>query len=350
MVVKAFDFGHVPVLSFLRGNSIDTRGRGVNITTLSLLSASPETLLVVLVLLWVGGSLLSGQGLFPTSHISREGVGGLILSTGVLLLLFSGPVPSRISRVHVAGTGGGLDHCLYLRVDGFLYDLFLGVQVPASGIHLGLDGRFQAFQEASDHDPPGRSCIRIELSENPLQVLQVGCPVEDFLLLVLRVPLELSPVGVHKGLRVTQALSEKCLELVLRDRDRGFGVMSPLVLLPAEADLVPQEGRGKGNLSRSRGSSGSKIVFTLLTEVIAVHVGLSAVYVRGTGLQLLPVCLGNDGSWSENGSGSESENRSRSRSRSSSLQNSLKNPLQVILGILGDTISSGKGVSEGFPL
>ena len=31
-----------------------------------------------------------------------------------------------------------------------------------------------------------------------------------------------------------------------------------------------------------------------------------------------------------------------------SLQNSLKNPLQVILRILGDTISSGRGVSEGF--
>ena len=94
---------------------------------------------------------------------------------------------------------------------------------------------------------------------------------------MLRVPFELSPVGVHKGLGVTQALSKECLELVPHDRDRGFGVMSLLVLLPAKADPVPQEKRGKKNPGRSRGSSGSKIVLTLLTEVVAVHVRLSAV-------------------------------------------------------------------------
>ena len=105
----------------------------------------------------------------------------------------------------------------------------------------------------------------------------MGCPVEDFLLLVLGVPLELSLVGIHKGLGVTQALSEECLELVSRDRDRNFGVMSLLILLPAEVDPVPQERRSKGNPGRSRGSSGSKIVLTLLIEVVAVHVGLSAV-------------------------------------------------------------------------
>ena len=115
-------------------------------------------------------------------------------------------------------------------------------------------------------------------------MLQVGCSVKDFLLLVLGVSFELSPVGVHKGLEITQATAEKCLEFVLCDRDRGFGVMSPLVLLPAEADRDLQERRGKGNPGRSYSSSGSKIVLTLLTEVVAVHVGLSAVYVWETGL------------------------------------------------------------------
>ena len=53
--------------------------------------------------------------------------------------------------------------------------------------------------------------------------------------------------------------------------------MSPLVLLLAEIDLIPQEGHGKGNPGESRGSSGSKIVFTLLTKVVAVYVRLSMV-------------------------------------------------------------------------
>ena len=351
VTVVALDLREIFLL-LLDGGGVDTRCRRVMATTLSSSAPSaPRTSLLVVLVLLGGRSLLSGRGLFSTRRVSRGGVGGLILSTGVLLLLPSGPVSSRTPRVHVAGTGGGLEHRLCLRVDGFLHGLFPGVQVPASGIHLGPDRRFQAFQEASDHDPLGRSCIEIKLSENRLQVLQVGCPVEDFLLLVLGVPLELSPIGVHKGLGVTQATAEECLEFVPCDRDGGVGVMSPLVLLPAEADPVPQEGRGKGNPGRSRGSDGSKIVFTLLTEVVAVHVGLPAVYVRGMGLQLLAGCLGNDGSRSGSGSRNGSRNGSRSkngsRSGDSGLQNSPKNPLQVILGVLGDTISSSGGVSDG---
>ena len=115
-------------------------------------------------------------------------------------------------------------------------------------------------------------------------MFQVGRPVEDFLQLVLGVSLDLPSVGIHKGLGVTQAPAEEGLELVPRDRDRGIGVMSPLVLLPAEANPVPEEGRGKGNPGRPRSSGGSKVVLTLLTRVLAVHVGLSAVYVQGAGL------------------------------------------------------------------
>ena len=63
--------------------------------------------------------------------------------------------------------------------------------------------------------------------------------MDDFFLLMLEVPFELSLVGVHKGLGVTQASSEECLKFVPRDRNRGFGVMSPLVLLLAEANPVP---------------------------------------------------------------------------------------------------------------
>ena len=53
--------------------------------------------------------------------------------------------------------------------------------------------------------------------------------------------------------------------------------MSPLLPLPVEANPVPQEGRNKKNSGRSHGSSSSKIVLTLLTEVVAVNVELSVV-------------------------------------------------------------------------
>ena len=74
---------------------------------------------------------------------------------------------------------------------------------------------------------------------------------------------------------------EECLKLVPRNRDRDVGVMSPLVLLPAEADPIPEEGHGKRNLGRPRSSGGSKVVLTLLKEVVVVYVRLSAVYVWG---------------------------------------------------------------------
>ena len=111
----------------------------------------------------------------------------------------------------------------------------------------------------------------------------MGRLVKDFLQLVLGVSLDLFPIGIHKSLGVTQAPAEERLELILGDRDRGIGVISLLVLLLAKTNPVPEEGRGKGDLGRFRSSSSSKIVFILLTEVVVVHVGLSAVYVQGAG-------------------------------------------------------------------
>ena len=101
---------------------------------------------------------------------------------------------------------------------------------------------------------------------------------------MLGVSLDLSPVAVHKGLGVTQALAEECLKLVLCDRDRSVCVMFLLVLLPTEANLVSEERHGKENLGKPRSSNGSKVVLTLLTEVVAVYMGFPVVYIRGTGL------------------------------------------------------------------
>ena len=159
---------------------------------------------------------------------------------------------------------------------------------------------------------------------------------------MLKVPLDLFLVGIYKGLGVTQASAEERIEFGPRDRDRGLYVISPLILLPAEADPVLEEERGKRNLGRPHSSSGSKVVLTFLTEIIAVHVRLSAVYVRETGFQLLPGYLGNNRSQGKRGS------RSGNGNRSLSLQNGLKNPLQVILGVLEDTCSNGRAVSKEF--
>ena len=56
--------------------------------------------------------------------------------------------------------------------------------------------------------------------------------------------------------------------------------MLPFVLLPTEVDAIMQEGCGKKNAVRAFGSGGSKVVFPLIAEVIAFHMGLTTIDVR----------------------------------------------------------------------
>ena len=94
VTVVALDLREI-LLLLLDGGGIDTRCRRIMATTLSLSAPLvPRTSLLVVLVLLGGRSLLSGRGLFSTRRVSRGGVGGLILSTGVLLLLPGGPVLS----------------------------------------------------------------------------------------------------------------------------------------------------------------------------------------------------------------------------------------------------------------
>ena len=96
------------------------------------------------------------------------------------------------------------------------------------------------------------------------------------------VPLDLSPIGVHKSSGVSQASAKERLELVPGDRGSVVSIVFLLVLLPAEADLVLKEGRSKGDLVSLPSSSNGKVVLTLLTEVVGFHMGISAVHVWRT--------------------------------------------------------------------
>ncbi len=59
------------------------------------------------------------------------------------------------------------------------------------------------------------------------------------------------------------------------------------MLLPAEVDLVSEEGDRKRNSVWPGGPAGGKMVLTLLTEVIAFHMGSTAVDVQGLGLEFV---------------------------------------------------------------
>ncbi len=59
------------------------------------------------------------------------------------------------------------------------------------------------------------------------------------------------------------------------------------MILPAEVDLIPQEKGCEQNFVWPGGSAGGKMVLTLLTEIVILYVGPTAVNVRGHGLELV---------------------------------------------------------------
>ena len=121
----------------------------------------------------------------------------------------------------------------------------------------------------------------------------MGCPVLGFFQLVLGVYLKLTPDTVNKSLRASEVFLEESLELWPCDRSGAF--VAVLVLSSSEADGITEEGGGKKGTIHPCGAWGFKIIFTLLTKMIAIHMRFSRVGFRGSSfkwalpwLQLVP--------------------------------------------------------------
>lgn len=80
---------------------------------------------------------------------------------------------------------------------------------------------------------------------------------------------------------------KKCLKLVPSNQNHVIYILFLLVLLPAKDGLVPKKEHSKKNLVRIFGSSSDKVILILLTEVIAFHIGFTAIYVWGSSFQRL---------------------------------------------------------------
>ena len=52
------------------------------------------------------------------------------------------------------------------------------------------------------------------------------------------------------------------------------------ILLPMEVDVITEEKCCKGNTVGALGSSGGKVIFTLLAEVIVFYMGLTMIDVK----------------------------------------------------------------------
>lgn len=114
------------------------------------------------------------------------------------------------------------------------------------------------------------------LASAPNVLLSRGLPLTS-----TRVPLNLSLLAVHKNLGIFQALAKECLKFVLCDRDRTIYILLLLVLLSMEVNLVSEKKHSKKNSVSFSSFNNSKVVLTLLIEVVTLYIRLSAIYVWG---------------------------------------------------------------------
>lgn len=110
-------------------------------------------------------------------------------------------------------------------------------------------------------------------------MLQVKSLVLNLFLLVLGIPLDLSPDGSHKGGRFSKTLPEKSFKFILSKR---YGIITfnlRFVLLPLKVNYIPKEQSRKKYTLRAFGTSRIKIIFAILTKIVAFYMRASIVYV-----------------------------------------------------------------------
>ena len=115
--------------------------------------------------------------------------------------------------------------------------------------------------------------------------MQVKDSILYFLLLVLKILLDLSLDVSYKQGRFSKALSEKSFKLVLSKRNGIIVFNLSFVLLPAEVDPISEKQGCKRDAFVAYGSGRVKIIFTLSNEVIALHMQAFIVKVRVPGLE-----------------------------------------------------------------
>ena len=133
-----------------------------------------------------------------------------------------------------------------------------------------------------------------------------------------------APNDVDKRLQLTQALTKEDLEFLPGNGDVNLILHLFLVLLPAKQDGIFEENDGKWYPILTLGPGGGKMVFTLLEEIIVLQVSFTPIHAWKLGLQkpltrafVLLRC------------------KSQRRSRRSQIQNGAKDPLELILQVLG---------------
>ena len=110
-------------------------------------------------------------------------------------------------------------------------------------------------------------------------------PILYFFLQVLGIPLDLGPDISHKQGGFSETLLKEGLQFVPSREDGIVAFNLCFVLLPAEINPILEEWGREGDAFVARGSGRVKMVLTLSTEVIALHMQAPIVKVRISGFE-----------------------------------------------------------------
>ena len=97
---------------------------------------------------------------------------------------------------------------------------------------------------------------------------------------MLKVFPDSAPDGVDKSLELAQALAKKGFESLPDDKDISLVLYFMLVLLPAEQDGNLWESSCKQNSVWARDTSGGKVIFALLKEIVTLQVSFISINVQ----------------------------------------------------------------------
>lgn len=92
-------------------------------------------------------------------------------------------------------------------------------------------------------------------------------PVLNFFLLVLRIPLNLSPDAITNMIDFRRLYLKKVLKFFLSRKSDTVACNMSLVLLPVKIDLIVKEQNRKKHAFKARGSGRIKIILVLPTKV-----------------------------------------------------------------------------------
>ena len=186
-------------------------------------------------------------------------------------------VTSWTTLIHLSEDGEGLEAGLGFGIDRFFDQFLPAIQLSAAMFHLGFYRRLEPLSEVLNESGLFWSPVSIELNKDGLEMLEVRCPILNFLLLVLGVSLNSTPDGIHESPGVSEILSKESFELDPRQGGFGCLVLSTLVLVPTKADLTMKEQSCKRGMVGAGGAGGSEMILALLTEVVAFHMRLSII-------------------------------------------------------------------------